>query len=353
MLANDLIADDSDKAQFSMTEKFLDIRNLVTEFRTEGGVLQAVKGVNLSIAAGETLALVGESGSGKSVTSLSVMGLLPKNVGRIVQGEILFKCRDGEVRDLAKTSSRSMSNIRGSEIAMVFQEPMTSLNPAHKIGAQIAEAARLHEKLGRKAARARAIEMLKLVEIPEPERRADAYPHQLSGGMRQRVMIAIALVCNPTLLIADEPTTALDSTIQLQILELLRRLQAELGMATLFITHNLGVVAEIADRVAVMYGGRIVENAPMADILTSPRHPYTRGLLASVPRTDHAARAAGRRDRLQAIPGSMVDPMRPPPGCDFAPRCQWREDTCTTDVPALENVATGHNVRCCRWRNIT
>ena len=335
-----------------MTDKLLDIRDLVTEFKTEGGVLQAVKGVNLSLAAGETLAVVGESGSGKSVTALSVLGLLPKKVGQIVQGEILFRCRDGAVRDLATSSDRSMADIRGSEIAMVFQEPMTSLNPTHRIGAQIAEAARLHEKLGRKAARARAIEMLKLVEISEAELRAEAYPHQLSGGMRQRVMIAIALVCNPSLLIADEPTTALDSTVQLQILELLRRLQGELGMATLFITHNLGVVAEIADRVAVMYGGRIVEDAPMADILTAPRHPYTRGLLASVPRTDHTARAAGQRDRLQAIPGSMVDPMRPPPGCDFAPRCQWSKDICTTDVPALENVAAGHNVRCCRWRDI-
>ncbi|MEH6653519.1 ABC transporter ATP-binding protein [Loktanella salsilacus] len=335
-----------------MTDKLLDIRDLVTEFKTEGGVLQAVKGVNLSLAAGETLAVVGESGSGKSVTSLSVLGLLPKKVGQIVQGEILFRCRDGAVRDLATSSDRSMADIRGSEIAMVFQEPMTSLNPTHRIGAQIAEAARLHEKLGRKAARARAIEMLKLVEISEAERRAEAYPHQLSGGMRQRVMIAIALVCNPSLLIADEPTTALDSTVQLQILELLRRLQGELGMATLFITHNLGVVAEIADRVAVMYGGRIVEDAPMADILTAPRHPYTRALLASVPRTDHTARAAGQRDRLQAIPGSMVDPMRPPPGCDFAPRCQWSKDICSTDVPALENVAAGHNVRCCRWREI-
>ncbi|SHI51173.1 ABC transporter ATP-binding protein [Wenxinia saemankumensis] len=335
-----------------MSAKLLDIRDLVVEFRTEAGLLRAVKGVDLSIAAGETLALVGESGSGKSVTSLSTMRLIPEGVGRIAGGEILFRGRDGTVRDLVHLPGREMAGIRGSEIAMVFQEPMTSLNPAHRIGAQIAEAARLHEGLGRKAARARAVEMLKLVDIPEPERRAEAYPHQLSGGMRQRVMIAIALVCNPTLLIADEPTTALDSTVQLQILVLLRRLQDELGMAILFITHNLGVVAEIADRVAVMYGGRIVEDAPMAEILTAPRHPYTRGLLASVPRTDHAARAAGRRDRLQAIPGSMVDPLKPPPGCDFAPRCAWAQEACTAAVPVLEGVASGHHARCRRWREI-
>ncbi len=335
-----------------MTGNLLEIRNLVTEFRTEAGVLQAVKGVDLSIKAGETLALVGESGSGKSVTSLSTIGLIPPKVGRIAKGEIMFRGRDGTVRDLAQMSMRDMSRIRGSEIAMVFQEPMSSLNPAHRVGAQIAEAARLHEGLGRKAARDRAIQMLKLVEIPEPERRAEAYPHQMSGGMRQRVMIAIALVCNPTLLIADEPTTALDSTVQLQILVLLRRLQEDLGMATLFITHNLGVVAEIADRVAVMYGGRIVEDAPVAEILGAPRHPYTRGLLASVPRTDHGARAAGRRERLQAIPGSMVDPLRPPPGCDFAPRCRWAEDDCTTVVPVLEAVSECQHARCRRWREI-
>ncbi len=331
-----------------MTGPLLDIRGLVTEFRTEAGILQAVKGVDLSIGPGETLAVVGESGSGKSVTALSTMRLIPEGIGRITGGEILFRGRDGQQRDLVTLDQREMSHIRGSEIAMIFQEPMTSLNPSHKIGTQIAEAARLHEGLGRAAARARAIEMLRLVDIPEPDRRADAYPHQLSGGMRQRVMIAIALVCNPSLLIADEPTTALDSTVQLQILVLLKRLQTEFGMGILFITHNLGVVAEIADRVAVMYGGRIVEDAPVRDILSAPRHPYTRGLLGSVPRTDHAARASGHRERLAAIPGNMVNPFAPPPGCDFAPRCAWALPACSAAVPALERTGPGHTARCIR-----
>ncbi|WP_373356288.1 ABC transporter ATP-binding protein [Pseudoroseicyclus sp. CXY001] len=335
-----------------MSGALLDIRGLVTEFRTEAGLLHAVKGVDLTIAPRETLALVGESGSGKSVTSLSAMRLIPERVGRIAAGEILFTGRDGQTRDLAKLDQRQMSTLRGSEIAMIFQEPMTSLNPAHRIGVQIAEAARLHEGLSRKAAHARAIEMLRLVEIPEPERRAEAYPHQLSGGMRQRVMIASALVCHPALLIADEPTTALDSTVQLQILVLLKRLQEEFGMGVLFITHNLGVVAEIADRVAVMYGGRIVEDAPVAEILTQPRHPYTKGLLGSVPRTDHAARAGGSRERLAQIPGSMVDPFHPPPGCDFAPRCAFAQPACSAAVPPLEPTSRGSHVRCIRWREI-
>ncbi|PYE82483.1 ABC transporter ATP-binding protein [Pseudoroseicyclus aestuarii] len=335
-----------------MTGPLLDIRDLVTEFRTEAGLLRAVKGVDLTIARGETLALVGESGSGKSVTSLSAMRLIPDRVGRIAGGEILFQGRDGRVRDLAQLDQRAMSDLRGSEIAMIFQEPMTSLNPAHRIGAQIAEAARLHEGLSAKAARARAIEMLRLVEIPEPERRAEAYPHQLSGGMRQRVMIASALVCNPSLLIADEPTTALDSTVQLQILVLLKRLQEEFRMGILFITHNLGVVAEIADRVAVMYGGRIVEDAPVDRILEAPRHPYTKGLLGSVPRTDHAARASGQRERLVQIPGSMVDPLRPPPGCDFEPRCAWSGPACRAAVPPLEATGPEGHARCIRWKEI-
>ncbi|MGZ9809530.1 ABC transporter ATP-binding protein [Pseudoroseicyclus sp. H15] len=335
-----------------MTEPLLEIRNLVTEFRTESGVVRAVKGVDLTIGRGETLALVGESGSGKSVTSLSAMRLIDERAGRIAGGEMLFTGRDGKVRDLVTLDKDAMSDLRGSEMAMIFQEPMTSLNPAHRIGAQIAEAARLHEGLSSKAAKARAIEMLRLVEIPEPERRAEAYPHQLSGGMRQRVMIASALVCNPSLLIADEPTTALDSTVQLQILVLLKRLQEEFQMGVLFITHNLGVVAEIADRVAVMYGGRIVEDAPMAQILDAPRHPYTRGLLGSVPRTDHAARASGKRERLAQIPGSMVDPLRPPPGCDFEPRCAWAVPECRAAVPPLDPTGADSHARCIRWKDI-
>ena len=334
-------------------QPLLEICNLVTEFTTETGPVKAVKGVDLTIAPGETLALVGESGSGKSVTSLSVMGLLPRGVGRITQGEILFHGRDGQIRDLTQLAEDKLSAIRGAEIAMVFQEPMTSLNPAHRIGDQIAEAARLHQGLSRRAARERAIEMLALVEIPDPRARAEVFPHQLSGGMRQRVMIAIALVCNPSLLIADEPTTALDSTIQLQILLLLQRLQAELGMGILFITHNLAVVAEIADRVAVMYGGRIVEDAPVAAILDAPRHPYTAGLIRSVPRTDHVARAAGRRDRLVAIPGGMVDPRFPPPGCDFNPRCSFSTADCRAAVPPLITAGRDRHVRCIRWNEVS
>ncbi|MBI1415645.1 MAG: ATP-binding cassette domain-containing protein [Limimaricola sp.] len=330
----------------------LDIAGLVTEFRTENGPLTAVKGVDLSIAKGETVALVGESGSGKSVTSLSVMRLIPERVGRIAAGQIMFTGADGTRRDLAQLDQDEMSRIRGRDIAMIFQEPMTSLNPSYRIGAQVAEAARLHRAIGRRAAWDLAVEALAQVEIPDPVARARAFPHELSGGMRQRVMIAMALVCDPVLLIADEPTTALDSTVQLQILALLKRLQAERGMGILFITHNLGVVAEIADTVAVMYGGRIVEAAPRDTIFTAPAHPYTRGLLASLPRVDHAARAAGVVDRLVAIPGSMVDPRHPPPGCDFGPRCAHVTDACRAAVPGLQEVGPGHQTRCLRWSEL-
>jgi peptide/nickel transport system ATP-binding protein/oligopeptide transport system ATP-binding protein len=332
-----------------MTAPLLEIRNLVTEFRTESGTVRAVKGLDLTIEAGQTVALVGESGSGKSVTSLSVMRLIPKGIGGIVSGEVLLRGRDGVVRDLAAAPESVMQQVRGNEIAMIFQEPMTSLNPTQRVGQQIAEAARLHQGLSRAEAHRRAIEMLTLVEIPDPARRADAYPHQLSGGMRQRVMIAMALVCNPALLIADEPTTALDVTVQLQILELMRRLQREIGMGILFITHNLGVVAEIADKVAVMYGGRIVETAPVNDLFDHPSHPYTRGLLASLPVVDHAARARGETMRLQAIPGSVVDPRHPPAGCDFNPRCAWRVDACVAAVPPMLAVSPDHGSRCIRW----
>jgi peptide/nickel transport system ATP-binding protein/oligopeptide transport system ATP-binding protein len=256
------------------------------------------------------------------------------------------------VRDLAKEPEDAMRKIRGNEISMIFQEPMTSLNPTQKVGDQIAEAARLHQGLTGAQAWKRAVEMLTLVEIPEPARRADIYPHQMSGGMRQRVMIAMALACNPALLIADEPTTALDVTVQLQILELMRRLQREIGMGILFITHNLGVVAEIADRVAVMYGGRIVESAAVLDLFDRPSHPYTRGLLASMPIVDRAAREAGQVARLKAIPGSVVDPRRPPAGCDFNPRCAWAIDACRAAVPPMFTVTPGHDARCIRWSEL-
>jgi oligopeptide/dipeptide ABC transporter ATP-binding protein len=330
----------------------LEIRNLVTEFNTESGVVRAVKGVDLTVEAGQTVAVVGESGSGKSVTSLSVMRLIPKMIGGIASGQVLFRGRDGQVRDLAQQSEDAMRKVRGNEISMIFQEPMTSLNPTQKVGAQIAEAARLHQGLTRTQAWNRAIEMLALVEIPEPAQRAGTYPHQMSGGMRQRVMIAMALACNPALLIADEPTTALDVTVQLQILELMRRLQREIGMGILFITHNLGVVAEIADRVAVMYGGRIVESASVNDLFDRPSHPYTRGLLASIPTVDRAARAAGQVARLTAIPGSVVDPRRPPAGCDFNPRCTWAIEACRTAVPPTFDIGNGHAARCIRWSEL-
>ncbi|MEQ1771024.1 MAG: ABC transporter ATP-binding protein, partial [Devosia sp.] len=261
----------------------LEVRNLVTEFRSESGIVRAVKGVDLTVHQGETVAVVGESGSGKSVTSLSVMRLLAKGVGYIASGEVLFRGRDGTVRDLAQLPETAMRRVRGNEISMIFQEPMTSLNPTQSVGAQIAEAVSLHQHITGAAAWTRAVEMLSMVEIPEARRRATNYPHQMSGGMRQRVMIAMALACNPALLIADEPTTALDVTVQLQILELMRRLQREIGMGILFITHNLGVVAEIADSVEVMYGGRIVESSPVRQLFARPSHPYTRGLLASLP----------------------------------------------------------------------
>jgi peptide/nickel transport system ATP-binding protein len=338
-----------------MTESsapLLKINNLVTEFRTETGVVRAVKGVDITVEPGQTVAVVGESGSGKSVTSLSIMGLIPKAIGGITNGEILFKGRDGVVRDLVKQPEPMMRSIRGNEISMIFQEPMTSLNPTQKVGAQIAEVALLHQGLSHKQAWARAVDMLALVEIPEPARRAEIYPHQMSGGMRQRVMIAMALACNPALLIADEPTTALDVTVQLQILELMRRLQREIGMGILFITHNLGVVAEIADRVAVMYGGRIVESATVEDLFDRPSHPYTKGLLASMPMVDHAARSRGEVLRLKAIPGSVVDPRNPPSGCDFNPRCAWAIDACRAAVPPVFTVGGDHGSRCIRWSEL-
>ncbi|MCG5239316.1 ABC transporter ATP-binding protein [Azospirillum doebereinerae] len=327
----------------------LDIRSLSTHFATDRGVAKAVDGVSFKVRRNETLAVVGESGSGKSVTSLSAMRLIQSPPGRIAGGEILFRRRGGEVVDLAKASEKTMRSIRGNEIGMIFQEPMTSLNPVYTVGDQIGEALRLHQGLDRKAAKAEALAMLKTVGIPAAERRIDEYPHQMSGGMRQRVMIAMALACRPTLLIADEPTTALDVTIQAQILDLMRRLQAETGTAILFVTHNLGVVAELAHRVAVMYAGRVVEEGDVRSLFKTPKHPYTRGLLACMP---HLGQGRGEAARLEAIPGNVPSPVARPPGCTFAPRCAHAQPACTAAEPALEEVAPGHAVRCRRWRDI-
>ncbi|CAO3424095.1 ABC transporter ATP-binding protein [Azospirillum doebereinerae] len=327
----------------------LDIRSLSTHFATDRGVAKAVDGVSFKVRRNETLAVVGESGSGKSVTSLSAMRLIQSPPGRIAGGEILFRRRDGSVVDLAKVPEKTMRTIRGNEIGMIFQEPMTSLNPVYTVGDQIGEALRLHQGLDRKAAKAEALAMLKTVGMPAAERRIDEYPHQMSGGMRQRVMIAMALACRPTLLIADEPTTALDVTIQAQILDLMRRLQAETGTAILFITHNLGVVAELAHRVAVMYAGRVVEEGDVRSLFKNPKHPYTRGLLACMP---HLGQGRGEAARLEAIPGNVPSPVARPTGCTFAPRCAHAQPACTTAEPALEEVAPGHTVRCRRWRDI-
>ena len=317
-----------------MTDPLLSVRDLRTVFYMEDGAAPAVDGVSFDLREGETLGLVGESGCGKSVTSLSIMRLVPPP-GRTEGGRVLF-----EGRDLLALDEGAMRRVRGNRVAMIFQEPMTSLNPAFTCGDQIDEAIRLHLGLDARAARERTVDLLRRAGIPAPEQRADEYPHRLSGGMRQRVMIAMALSCNPSLLIADEPTTALDVTIQAQILDLLKRLQASAGMAVLLITHDLGVIAEVADRVAVMYAGRIVEQADAASLFRTPRHPYTRGLLASRPRL------AERRDRLEAIPGAVPDPARFPPGCRFHPRCPLADDRCRGEAPSLMEAAPGHAVAC-------
>ncbi len=322
----------------------LEVRDLRTTFALgEGDALVAVDGVGFSVRAGETVAIVGESGSGKSVTALSIMRLLPAGVGRIAGGSIRLRGRE-----LTTISEAEMREVRGKHIGMIFQEPMTSLNPVHTVGAQVAEVVERHESLDRTRAMARAVEMLALVGIPEPTRRAASYPHQLSGGMRQRVMIAMALVCRPSLLIADEPTTALDVTIQAQILDLMEDLQAELGMAMVFITHDLGVVAEIADRVLVMYGGQVVESAGVAELFAQPRMPYTAGLLGSIPRLGRALPGG----RLPAIPGQVPTLAQLPPGCRFSNRCGHVMPACLAAPPALETAGTGHDVRCGRWREL-
>ncbi|WP_237183121.1 ABC transporter ATP-binding protein [Roseomonas gilardii] len=327
-------------------ENVLEVRGLNVRF----GALPAVQDVSFAVRRGETLALVGESGSGKSVTSLALLRLTPPAPACRVEGQVLLHRKDGGTVDLLALPEAEMRAMRTAKVAMVFQEPMTSFNPVHTIGAQIAEAIRFHEGLGRRAAEGRAAELLDLVGIPDPKRRLSAYPHQLSGGMRQRAMIAMALSCGPELLIADEPTTALDVTIQAQILELLARLQKQTGMAMIFITHNLGVVAEIADRVMVMYGGRVVEQADLLPLFQSPRMPYTAGLMRSVPRLDLAGQ---RHEPLFAIPGQVPDPRQPPPGCAFAPRCaHHRTDPCDNAVPPLEETGGGHLSRCFLWREL-
>jgi oligopeptide transport system ATP-binding protein len=339
----------SDRDPPSEGEPLLTVEDLKVEFATEAGVLTAVDGLSFSLAKGETLVIVGESGSGKSVTGLALIRLIASPPGRIAGGRIMFRDKEGRARDLVTLGERDMRDYRGNEIAIVFQEPMTSLNPVYPVGDQVIEAIRLHLRLGARAARGHALEMFELLGIPEPARRLGAYPHQLSGGMRQRVMIAMALCCRPALLIADEPTTALDVTIQAQILDLMRKLQRELGMAMIFITHNLGVAAEIADRILVMYAGRGVEQGPASAILAAPRMPYTIGLLNSVPRLGMDADA----EVLRAIPGNVPNPLALPPGCAFHPRCSWfKPGLCDSRVPPLEPIAPGRALRCLRWREI-
>jgi len=316
----------------------LEIENLQTHFRTPDGVNRAVDGVSFTVEAGETVAIVGESGCGKSVTASSVLRLIPEPPGKI-KGSIRF-----EGVDLLKLDERAMRNIRGNQISMVFQEPMTSLNPVLTVGRQIGETLRLHQGLGREAAERRAVEMLRLVRIAEPERRAREYPHQLSGGMRQRVMIAIALACNPKLLIADEPTTALDVTIQAQILDLMSELKQRVGAAIILITHDLGVVAEIAERVLVMYAGRKVEEAPVGELFRSPRHPYTQGLLGALPKLGSSLNE--KVTKLVEIPGVVPSLKQRIAGCVFASRCALARDVCRHVPPALELKAPGHLAAC-------
>ncbi len=320
-----------------MTDALLEVRDLRTHFDTDRGLFRAVDGISFDVPKGRTVGLVGESGCGKSVTSLSIMGLVPSPPGKIAATSLKF-----QGRDILAMSADERRKLRGGQMSMIFQEPMTSLNPVRTIGHQIIEAIRAHTDLSYAAARARAIEVLDLVRIPSPASRVDEFPHRLSGGMRQRVMIAMALSCNPALLIADEPTTALDVTIQAQILDLLHDLQARLGMAILIITHDLGVIAEIADDVLVMYAGKIVESAPVAAIFADPQHPYTIGLLGSIPRLGEY------RDRLATIEGSVPSPANQPKGCRFSPRCPFADAHCREQQPPLRTLGTGHQVAC--WK---
>lgn len=316
-------------------EKLIEMKGLKTYFYTEQGVSKAVNGVDLEIYPGETLGIVGESGCGKSVTSLSIMRLIPEPPGKIIDGNIFFKGRD-----LSKLSQAEMREIRGNEISMIFQEPMTSLNPVFTIGEQISEAIILHQKLSQEEAVERSVEMLRKVGIPLPEQRISEYPHQLSGGMRQRVMIAMALSCDPALLIADEPTTALDVTIQAQILELMNDLKDKFNMSIMMITHDLGVIAEVSDRVAVMYAGKVVEYTDVNTLFANPQHPYTWGLLNSVPRLDKKV------DRLTTIPGIVPSPYDFPEGCKYNTRCPLADDKCLAAEPEMQVVEDGHQVSC-------
>jgi peptide/nickel transport system ATP-binding protein len=323
----------------------LEIDDLRTHFFTRDGVVRAVDGVSYNLARGETLGVVGESGCGKSITALSILRLIPSPPGRIVGGEVRF-----EGRNLLDRTEAEMRALRGKDISMIFQEPMTSLNPVLTIGRQIAETLALHERLNWRAALDRAVGMLRLVHIPEAERRIKQYPHQLSGGMRQRVMIAMALSCNPKVLIADEPTTALDVTIQAQILELIQELKEKLGTAVILITHDLGVVAETAQRVVVMYAGRKVEEAAVEDLFEMPLHPYTRGLMAAVPRLGSAIEDRGRR--LAEIPGTVPSLTGLQKGCSFAPRCSFATDRCRAEFPPIETARLRHVVACWNWRDV-
>ena len=318
-------------------EALLEVRDLRTWFETDRGLFRAVDGISFDVGRGRTVGLVGESGCGKSVTSLSLMGLVPSPPGQVSAQSIRF-----EGQDLLGLSPQARRMLRGDRMSMVFQEPMTSLNPVHTIGRQIVEAIRAHSDMSAQAARARAIEVLELVRIPSAAQRFDDFPHHLSGGMRQRVMIAMALACEPALLIADEPTTALDVTIQAQILELLRDLQQRLGMAILIITHDLGVIAELVDEVIVMYAGKIVESAPVDALFNDPQHPYTIGLLGSIPRLDV------ERERLATIEGSVPSPANQPAGCRFSPRCPFADSTCHTQAPPLRELGASHQVAC--WK---
>ncbi|MET3195484.1 ABC transporter ATP-binding protein [Bacillus sp. OAE603] len=320
------------------TETIVSVENLKTYFYTEDGVVPAIDGVSFEIRKGETLAIVGESGSGKSVTSLSIMGLIPSPPGRIEAGDIHF-----HNESLLDKTEKEMRQIRGNQISMIFQEPMTSLNPVYKIGDQIMESIILHQKLTKNEAKKEVIRLLNLVGIPEPERRLNQYPHELSGGMRQRVMIAIALACNPEVLIADEPTTALDVTIQNQILALMKKLKKETNMSIMLITHDLGVVAEMADRVVVMYSGQVVEQGDIFTIFENPKHPYTEGLLRSMPSVEK------RSGKLYAIDGVVPNPLNLPKGCRFAPRCEYATALCHEEMPEIQSISDDEVVRCWKY----
>lgn len=326
-----------------MNENILEIKNLVTTFDTERGTIKVIDNVSFTVKKGEVLGIVGESGCGKSVTSLSIMRLLPKPSGKIASGEIIF-----DKTDLTKLSANDMYRIRGEKISMIFQEPMTALNPVHRVGKQMAEVLELHfPKMKSDQIKEESIKMLTSVGIPTPERRLEEFPHQLSGGIRQRVMIAMSLLCKPDILIADEPTTALDVTIQAQILDLIRKMQKDLKMAVIFITHDLGVIAEMCDRVVVMYAGKVVEMASVHEIFKNPKHPYTKGLLSSIPRLDNPPKV-----RLNTIEGMVPDIFSYPVGCRFENRCPYRDEQCAKKYPPQEMVDSGHEVSCFKWKGV-